>query len=130
MVGAVGQAGVGVESAGRWHHVHHRAADRLFLPTRVGPAVGGRPPPAQTHETHDRGPEPGAQAGDAGQSAPILVGGEGIGPRCRPLHQVGHPDAVVTQCMARIAVDRDESGLERRGPEPVAGAGEPDPDLG
>ena len=68
--GEVGQAGMGVEPAGRGHDVGLRPAERFGLPARHGRLVDGGPVAGKADEQHGGGAEPFGQVAHPGRHRP------------------------------------------------------------
>ena len=64
------------------------------------------------------------------EAGAVLVAGELGGSGRGSLHEVGHPDAVVAEGVASVAVARGEPGLEGGRPEAVAGRDVADAGVG
>ena len=120
----------GVEAAGARHHVGGTAADPAGLLPRHRLAVDRGAPSRQPDEAHRARLQPRHHALDPCQPGPVLVARELVGAGGRPLHQVGHADAVVDERASRVAGNGDELRGHRRGPEAVAGPCETETGVG
>ena len=102
---------------------------RSCQPAAARRSTAARQPARPTKHTA-AGLQPRAQPVEALDAGAVLVAREGVGPRRRPLHEVGHADAVVAEGVAGVAVAGDEPGREGGGPEAVAGGDVADPGVG
>ena len=120
-----------VEAAGVRHHVRRHAAERLGLHAGAALAVDGGAVAAEPDEADRARLEPPHQPLDARGAGAVLVDGELL--RLRPSRASrgrSSRSPCVEDACARVAVDGDEPGCERRGPEAVARAREADAGVG
>src|SRR5581483_880288 len=116
----------GVQPARRRHDVHGPAPDGRVLDTGGGAPVDGGPPPREADEHDGTRLQPVHEARHARVAGAVLVGRELVRAHGRPLDEIGEADVIGAQRVPRVAVARDDPGVECRGPEAIARTGEPD----